>query len=144
MWHSNHRECSEPVGQQCCVTSAKPRIIFHTPIFWHVTPCQLTYSYERIRGPSRLHLHAPSRPRKVAFLHPEQTGSSAHRNMTTRSTSVIATSLATDRSLQRFFFSFPDRFRVPYQSQYLGHAGLPHIRSICRSITRNLPRLPCL
>jgi hypothetical protein len=60
MWHSCHRECSEPVGQRCRVTSAKPRITFHTPIFWHVTPYQLTYSYERIRGPSCLHLNAPS------------------------------------------------------------------------------------
>ena len=62
MWHSSHRECSEPADQWCCDTSAKPRIIFHAPIFWHVTPCQLTYSYERIRGPSCLHLHVPSSP----------------------------------------------------------------------------------
>ena len=60
MWHSNHRECSEPVDQRCCVTSAKPRIIFHTAIFRHVTPCHLIYSYERTECPSCLHLHAPS------------------------------------------------------------------------------------
>ena len=69
MWHSGHRECSEPVSQRCCVTSAKPKIIFHTAIFWHVKPCQLTLL--------------------PAFLHPEETGSCTLRNITTRSTSVI-------------------------------------------------------